>query len=84
MQKDRIITVVLRIVEPEASKAIWEAHKDDGLVAGCKVLAIANDNILKERDDANDLLNDVAEYLGRNLVSDDKAAALLDRIEGAK
>jgi len=80
MQKGRVITAVLQIEEPEASKAIWDAHME-GLVAGCKVLSLGNGDVYKERDEAHDLLSDVAEYLSRRHLGDAEAESLLDRIE---
>jgi len=84
MQKDRIITVVFQIKEPEASKAIWDAfgsnNKEDNRVAGCQILAISNGSALEQRDEADSLLEDVAEYLSLNHLGDEEAEDLLDRI----
>jgi hypothetical protein len=50
--KGRTITVVLTIDDPEAAKAIWERHMDDGLLAGCRVGSIANGDQLEKLEEA--------------------------------
>ena len=81
MQKGRTITVVMQVEDPKASKVVWEAMRDGGTVGGCKILSIGNGDAFTERDEANELLNEVAEYLSRHHLGDPKAEALLDRIE---
>ncbi len=50
MQEGRVLTIRIRIVEPEASKAIWESITKDTLASGCKVSAIADGDLFDERD----------------------------------
>ena len=48
---DRIITISLKISCQETADAIWEAHKENGVFLGCKVLTIAEgslDQIIEE------------------------------------
>jgi hypothetical protein len=50
VQKDRIITVVLKVVESEPAAAIWDNHLHRKLLVGCQVLGIAEGDVLQERD----------------------------------
>lgn len=53
---DRIITVVLKIKEPEKAESIWKCHINNELLSGCEVDAIANGNLINKIDELEDEL----------------------------
>ena len=50
-QKNRIITVVLKVQEETEAKKIWEYHANNQLLAGCIVIGIANGDLIKENEE---------------------------------
>ncbi len=48
----RLLTIKIRIVDDVESRAIWDALKSNAkLLVGCKVLAIAEGDVMHERDE---------------------------------
>lgn len=62
----RVITVVLAIADDEAAKVIWESHRDNKLLNGCLVTAIANDDALEEVEHYETKLDKAMELLARD------------------
>lgn len=57
MQKGRVLTVRITIVEPEQSEAFWKSIVGDTLASGCKVGAIADGDLFEERDKLKDIVD---------------------------
>lgn len=77
MQMDRVLTLVVKIKDPEKSKAIWDTHLKGELLAGCKVTAIADDDMLEARNKLEGYVN----YLEENGLLDTKLLCLEDWME---
>jgi hypothetical protein len=50
-RKDRVITVVLRVKDPEIASMIWKAHGEKRNMAGCEILGVADGDYLKKAED---------------------------------
>ena len=53
---DRLLSLAVRIKDPEAAKEVWESFKDAKLLAGCQILSMGNGNYAEERDKIDELL----------------------------
>jgi len=80
---DRLLSLAVRIKDPEAAKEVWESFKDAKLLAGCQILSMGNGNYAEERDKIDELLTEIHEWISRYHLGDAKAEALLDKIEVA-
>ena len=86
LDKGDKITLVLRCEEPDAAIAFRQEMLDTMLNGntchGFVLAQIANGGtVFQELDKANNLLNDIHDYLSRKDLGDEQAEALLDRIE---
>lgn len=54
--KGRVLTLRVTITDPEKASWIWKSHLEDDNPHGVKVGAIANDNIFKQRDKFEEVL----------------------------
>jgi hypothetical protein len=61
------INVHLVVIDPEEAGTIWNTHMEDGLLAGCRVTAIADGNAISDRDD----LEGFSDYLQNRLNEED-------------
>lgn len=90
---DRLLTLKVRIKDSEAAKIIWDAHlQKDTLLAGCKVLAIADGDAIRETEEMEEYLGylmdkgiyrdpDVRSFEEWCFESDEKAESILKRKE---
>jgi len=62
MKEDRIITIVLRVKDAEAAKAIWEAHMNMTPVHGCLVEGIGEGDYCDKYDSALEELGELSEH----------------------
>jgi len=87
LKKDDIFCARFVVVDPEQAqqfrKDLLDTMRDETKpYRGVLLRAVGIDDVFKERDDINDLLNEVAGYLSNNCLGDEEAEALLDKIEG--
>ena len=59
---DRIITVVFKVKDGSEAAKIWYSHGRNEEICGCKVLAIAEGNAIKELNDLEEAQEFIDDY----------------------